>query len=74
MAYYLALNPLRFAIESPQMLRRLTRVIGTLAVDGTFNALGHHVLRARGRVGVYKDSRMRPADEWTSSRARIWEV
>ena len=38
MAYYLARNPLRFALETPQPLRRLTRVAGLLTVYGTFNA------------------------------------
>ena len=38
MAYYLARNPLRFALDTPQALRRLTRVVGLLAVYGAFNA------------------------------------
>jgi GT2 family glycosyltransferase len=38
MAYYLARNPLRFALDTPQALRRLTRVVGLLTVYGAFNA------------------------------------
>lgn len=47
-AYYLARNPLRFALETPQTLRRLTRVIGILAVYGAFNAL--RVIESRRRA------------------------
>ena len=38
MAYYLARNPLRFALDTPQALRRFTRVAGILTVYGAFNA------------------------------------
>jgi GT2 family glycosyltransferase len=48
MAYYLARNPLRFALETPQMLRRLTRVIGILAVYGSFNAW--QIIKSRRRA------------------------
>ena len=37
-AYYLARNPLRFALETPRKLLRLTRVTGILVVYGAFNA------------------------------------
>jgi GT2 family glycosyltransferase len=37
MAYYLARNPLRFALETSQPLHRLTRVVGILGVYGAFN-------------------------------------
>jgi GT2 family glycosyltransferase len=39
MAYYLARNPLRFALESAGLGRRTSRVIGLIAVYGTFNAV-----------------------------------
>ena len=48
MAYYLARNPLRFALETPQILRRLTRAIGILTVYGSFNAW--RVIKSRKRV------------------------
>ena len=38
MAYYLARNPLRFALDTSQTLRRVTRVVGLLTVYGVFNA------------------------------------
>jgi len=38
MAYYLARNPLRFALETNGLLRRVTRVLGLLTVYAAFNA------------------------------------
>ena len=38
MAYYLARNPLRFALETKGTVRRISRVIGILTVYATFNA------------------------------------
>jgi GT2 family glycosyltransferase len=38
MAYYLGRNPLRFALDTQQWLRRFTRVVGLLTVYGAFNA------------------------------------
>lgn len=38
MAYYLARNPLRFALDTPQFVRRISRVIGLLTVYAAFNA------------------------------------
>ena len=38
MAYYLARNPLRFALETKGILRRISRVIGLLTVYGAYNA------------------------------------
>ncbi len=37
-AYYLARNPLRFALETPQRWLRVTRVLGILVVWGAYNA------------------------------------
>ena len=37
-AYYLARNPLRFALDTPQPLRRISRVAGLLTVYAGFNA------------------------------------
>lgn len=53
MAYYLARNPLRFALETPQMLRRLTRVIGILTVYGSFNAWRAIKSRQRAVASAY---------------------
>ena len=47
-AYYVGRNPLRFALETPQTLRRLTRVIGILVVYGAFNAW--RVIESRQRA------------------------
>ncbi len=38
-AYYLARNPLRFALDTPEPVRRLTRVLGILVVWGSYNVL-----------------------------------
>ena len=38
MAYYLARNPLRFALETKGILRRCTRVLGLVTVYAAFNA------------------------------------
>jgi GT2 family glycosyltransferase len=38
MAYYLARNPLRFAIETKGVLRRISRVVGLFTVYAGFNA------------------------------------
>jgi GT2 family glycosyltransferase len=53
MAYYLARNPLRFALETPQMLHRLTRVTGILAVYGAFNAWRAIKSRRRAVASAY---------------------
>jgi GT2 family glycosyltransferase len=37
MAYYLARNPLRFALDTPNLIRRATRVAGLLSVYLAFN-------------------------------------
>jgi GT2 family glycosyltransferase len=37
-AYYLARNPLRFALETPQTVRRVSRVVGLLTVYAAFMA------------------------------------
>ena len=47
-AYYEARNPLRFALETPQRLRRLTRVTGILFVYGAFNAW--RIIQSRQRA------------------------
>jgi GT2 family glycosyltransferase len=38
MAYYLARNPMRFALETEGTIRRISRVIGLLTVYALFNA------------------------------------
>ena len=38
MAYYLARNPLRFALETAPIARRITRLLGILLVWGAYNA------------------------------------
>jgi GT2 family glycosyltransferase len=38
MAYYLARNPLRFALETKGVVRRISRIVGLLTVYGAFNA------------------------------------
>jgi hypothetical protein len=38
MAYYLARNPLRFALETKGLVRRISRVVGLLTVYGAYNA------------------------------------
>ena len=38
MAYYLARNPLRFALETPGTLRKVSRTVGLLTVYAGFNA------------------------------------
>lgn len=38
MAYYLARNPLRFALETKGMVRRISRIVGLLTVYAAFNA------------------------------------
>jgi GT2 family glycosyltransferase len=48
MAYYLARNPLRFALETKGVVRRFTRVVGLLTVYGGFNAW--RILRAGKRA------------------------
>jgi GT2 family glycosyltransferase len=48
MAYYLARNPLRFALETRELLRRITRVAGILVVYGGFNAW--RILKSRQRA------------------------
>jgi GT2 family glycosyltransferase len=45
MAYYLARNPLRFALETRPVTRRITRVFGILVIWGAYNAW--RALRAR---------------------------
>jgi hypothetical protein len=45
MAYYLARNPMRFALETKGVIRRVTRVAGLVTVWGAFNAW--RMLRAR---------------------------
>jgi len=47
-AYYEGRNPLRFALETPQTLRRLTRVTGILVVYGAFNAW--RIIQSRQRA------------------------
>jgi GT2 family glycosyltransferase len=47
-AYYEGRNPLRFALETPQPLRRLTRMAGVLVVYGGFNAW--RVIKSRRRA------------------------
>ena len=37
MAYYLARNPLRFARDTQQISRRISRIVGILTVYGAFN-------------------------------------
>lgn len=53
MAYYLARNPLRFALETPHTPRRLTRVIGILTVYGAFNAWRAIKSRQRAVASAY---------------------
>jgi GT2 family glycosyltransferase len=48
MAYYLARNPLRFALETRNPARRVSRVAGILAVYGSFN--GWRALKSRRRA------------------------
>ena len=38
MAYYLARNPLRFALDTKGVVRRVSRVVGILTVYAVFNA------------------------------------
>ena len=45
MAYYLARNPLRFALETPQWFRRVARVLGIMVVWNGYNAT--RALRSR---------------------------
>jgi GT2 family glycosyltransferase len=45
MAYYLARNPLRFALETDEVVRRISRVVGILTVYAAFNAW--RILRAK---------------------------
>jgi len=45
MAYYLARNPLRFAIETNGVVRRIARILGLLTVYAAFNAW--RILRSR---------------------------
>ena len=44
-AYYLARNPLRFALETKGVIRRTSRVVGLLTVYASFNAW--RILRSR---------------------------
>ena len=44
-AYYLARNPMRFALESKPFIRRASRVVGLLTVWAAYNAL--RILRSR---------------------------
>jgi hypothetical protein len=45
MAYYLARNPLRCALESKSLLRKISRVIGLLTVWAGFNVW--RIIRSR---------------------------
>jgi GT2 family glycosyltransferase len=45
MAYYLARNPLRFALETKQVAHRISRVVGLLTVYAAYNA--GRILRSR---------------------------